>query len=154
MDEAKEIAHRNILLIIAYDGTNYYGWQTQAKGITIQKTIEDCLTKILQEKVKLIGSGRTDRGVHALDQVANFATYSKIETSSIQKGLNSLLPKDIVVKEAREVDINFHARFHARQKSYIYQIWPLRQDAVAGEVYTIRWSAVYRIGQRSHAFYP
>jgi tRNA pseudouridine38-40 synthase len=121
---------RNIKLIIQYDGTNYNGWQLQraknqklrAKTKTIQREIEKALRKILCEQVKLIGSGRTDAGVHALGQVANFITDSTMVPIRIKKGLNAILADDIVIKEAREVDIKFHARFCARSKIYRYTI--------------------------------
>ncbi|MFH1778144.1 MAG: tRNA pseudouridine(38-40) synthase TruA [Candidatus Omnitrophota bacterium] len=114
---------RNIRLVIEYDGTNYMGWQTQKKNLkTIQGTIEKVLREILQEKVNIIGSGRTDRGVHALGQVANFKTKSSILTSKLQQALNSLLPPDIVIKKAEDVGLEFHARFTVRSKIYRYTI--------------------------------
>lgn len=112
---------RNLKLTIAYDGTNYAGWQVQ-KLKTVQETIEKALEKILQEKVKLIASGRTDSGVHALGQVANFKTDSKLFPDNIQKALNSCLPKDIVVKKVEDVALEFHARYSATSKSYRYTI--------------------------------
>lgn len=114
---------RNIKLTIEYDGSSYSGWQTQRRGIkTIQRTIEEVLEKILSQKVKLIASGRTDAGVHALGQVANFKTHSSIPTHKLLHALNSLLPKDIAIKKVEDVDINFHSRFCARSKIYRYTI--------------------------------
>lgn len=131
---------RNIKLTIAYDGTNYAGWQVQkvkskapARGgsafggknqklKTVQETIEKALEKILQEKVKLTASGRTDSGVHAIGQVANFKTDSRLFPDNIQKALNSCLPKDIVVKKVEDVALEFHARYNATSKSYRYTI--------------------------------
>ncbi|MCM8757793.1 MAG: tRNA pseudouridine(38-40) synthase TruA, partial [Candidatus Omnitrophica bacterium] len=89
---------------------------------TVQKTIEDTLEKILCEKVKLIASGRTDSGVHALGQVANFKTNSSIPKYKLLYALNSLLPKDIVVKKVEDVDMDFHSRFSAISKIYRYTI--------------------------------
>lgn len=114
---------RNIKLVIEYDGTNYNGWQTQLKLPTIQKTIETCLSKITGgENIKIHGSGRTDSGVHSLGQVANFKTNSFLETSKIQKALNSILPKDITICKVKEVDDNFHAQFSCVSKIYQYNI--------------------------------
>ena len=113
---------KNIKLVLEYDGTNYLGWQRQAQGITIQEVIEDTLNKITSETITVIGSGRTDSGVHALAQVANFKTEGRMTSLQLQKALNSVLPKDIVVKEVSEVDINFHAQLDVKSKTYLYKI--------------------------------
>lgn len=113
---------RNIKLEIEYDGTDYSGWQTQRKCKTIQGTIEKALQKILQEKVRLIGSGRTDAGVHAQAQIANFKTNSKIPARNIQLALNALLPEDIVILKAKDAPLDFHARYNAKCKTYRYTI--------------------------------
>lgn len=113
---------RNIKLIIEYDGTDYHGWQYQPNARTIQGIMEERIGRIVNEKVGLSASGRTDAGVHALNQVANFRTSSGIPCEALQKGLNALLPYDIVVKEVSEVDGDFHSRFSSTGKVYIYQI--------------------------------
>jgi len=113
---------RNIRLLIEYDGANYQGWQVQPKGLTVQGMIEEKLTLITGEAVHLIGSGRTDSGVHAFGQVANFKTKSKLDVHSIQKALNSLLPPDIVIQKAEEVEEDFHARKQSKSKVYEYRI--------------------------------
>lgn len=115
---------RNLKLLIEYDGTSYCGWQiqTRTKKKSIQDTIEKALQRILQEKIKLIASGRTDAGVHAFSQVANFKTKSRIPLEKLQRGLNSLLPRDIVVKNIAEVRLDFHSRFCAKSKLYRYTI--------------------------------
>ncbi|PIQ88577.1 MAG: tRNA pseudouridine(38-40) synthase TruA [Candidatus Omnitrophica bacterium CG11_big_fil_rev_8_21_14_0_20_42_13] len=120
---------RNIKFTIEYDGTNYCGWQVQnrpkAEGRrpkTIQETIENVLKKIFQHKLELIASGRTDSGVHAIGQVANFKTGSKIPVLNIQRAVNSLLPQDISIKEARDAPLDFHSRFSAKSKTYRYLI--------------------------------
>jgi tRNA pseudouridine38-40 synthase len=113
---------RNIKLVIEYDGTNYHGWQIQPNAVSIQETIEDRLQKITQEEIRLIVAGRTDAGVHAVEQVANFPTNSRLEINNIQRGLNSLLPPDIAVKEISEVEQDFHARYSAKSKIYRYVI--------------------------------
>jgi tRNA pseudouridine38-40 synthase len=114
---------KNIKLTIQFDGTSYHGWQTQRSDRTVQKTIQDALSKILNISVKLHGSGRTDAGVHALGQVAHFATESDMGSKNLIKGVNSLLPPDIAVRKAEEVDPDFHSRFSAKSRIYWYLIW-------------------------------
>ena len=113
---------RNIRLLVEYDGTRYHGWQRQAEAVTIQQVLEESLNRLTGEKVALIGSGRTDAGVHARGQVANFRTASPIPLQAFHKGMNSLLPKDIAVLEAAEAEPSFHARKSARAKTYEYRI--------------------------------
>lgn len=113
---------RNIKLTIEYDGTAYHGWQIQPGLRTIQGEIKEQIAQITQQEVNLIGAGRTDAGVHALAQVANFQTESAIDLSALQRGLNSLLPPDIVITAEEEMEEGFHARFSARSKIYEYHI--------------------------------
>jgi len=114
---------RNLKMIIEYDGSGYHGWQRQLGRITIQQVLEESISTITQEDVRVIGSGRTDAGVHAMNQVANFVTNSTIGERNLLAGINSLLPPDIVIKKMMEVDAGFHARYHARSKVYVYQIY-------------------------------
>jgi len=113
---------RNIKLLIEYDGTNYHGWQRQPGLLTIQQVIEEAIEKITGGKTPLLGSGRTDAGVHALGQVANFKTDSNIELKNIDKALNSMLPDDIVILKAEEADFDFHSQYNSANKTYIYKI--------------------------------
>src|SRR4030042_1046953 len=113
---------RTIKLLIEYDGTNYLGWQVQARGLTIQGMIEEKLKLLTGESVRLIGSGRTDAGAHAFGQVAHFKTRSEMDLRSIQRALNSLLPHDIVIKGVEEAGEDFHARKQAKSKVYEYRI--------------------------------
>ena len=113
---------RNIRLLLEYDGTRYHGWQRQKNAETIQALVETALARLTGEEVRLIGSGRTDAGVHALGQAANFHTMSRIPLKAFHEGLNSLLPWDIAVLEAQEADPKFHARKAARAKTYEYRI--------------------------------
>ena len=113
---------RNIMLTIEYDGTNYAGWQRQPEDLTVQEVIESSLGEITGEEVVIYGSGRTDSGVHALGQVANFNTESRITAEQFQKGLNSVLPKDISILKSQEVPEDFHAQFSAKGKVYIYKV--------------------------------
>ncbi len=114
---------RNIKLTISYDGTNYHGWQTQLNVPTIQETIENAIEVVTKQKVDLTGSGRTDRGVHALGQVANFISDNKIPEDKIKIALNANLPKDIRIIDSKEVTLNFNSRFDAHDKTYMYQIY-------------------------------
>jgi tRNA pseudouridine38-40 synthase len=113
---------RNIKLLIEYDGTNYQGWQVQLKGPTIQGILEEKLGLLTGESIRLVGSGRTDAGVHALGQVAHFKTQSQMDARSIQRALNSLLPSGIVIQKIEEVEEGFHARKHCKSKVYEYRI--------------------------------
>ncbi len=113
---------RNIRLLVAYDGTDFQGWQRQPSAPTVQSCLETTIEKIVGEQVKVVGSGRTDAGVHALNQVANFKTNSPIPCEGLRKALNDLLPPTVRVKQADEVSEAFHARFDARSKTYRYRI--------------------------------
>jgi len=113
---------RNLRLTLEYDGTRYHGWQRQKNAVSIQEVIETALGRITGEKVRLIGSGRTDAGVHARGQVAHFLTASRAPLRAFVQGLNSLLPPDIAVLEAAEMPLTFHARYDARWKTYEYCI--------------------------------
>jgi tRNA pseudouridine38-40 synthase len=112
----------NIKLILSYDGSLYHGWQRQDNGVTIQGVIEEKIEAMTGEPVTLIASGRTDAGVHALNQVCNFTTRSRIDPKAIKAGLNSMLPDDIVVTGAQYVPMEFHARYSVRSKVYEYRI--------------------------------
>ena len=113
---------RNIKLTIEYDGTNYHGWQIQPNAITIQAAIQDALAKIIKTQIPIIGAGRTDTGVHAAGQVANFHTHSQMSLIAFQKALNATLPRDIVIIDVEEVPPGFHARFSAVSRTYRYTI--------------------------------
>lgn len=113
---------RNIKLLIEYDGTNYHGWQVQPNYLTIQEVLEEKIAMMTQHPVRLIASGRTDAGVHALGQVANFKTSVQISSEGFWHGLNSLLPPDIIIKSVEEVEAHFHAQYAAKRKTYRYLI--------------------------------
>ncbi len=119
----------NIKLIIQYEGTNYIGWQKQPKGNSIQGgEIEKAIKQITGEEINLIGSGRTDSGVHAIGQVANFHTNSSIPPDRFMYALNSKLPEDISIVKSEKVAEDFHARYDAIGKRYKYLIYnhPIR----------------------------
>lgn len=113
---------RNIKLTIEYDGKCYNGWQKQPDKLNIQGEIEKAIYNITQEEVDLIGSGRTDAGVHALGQVANFKTNSALPIEKLALAINSQLKSSIIIKKAEEVDERFHSRYTAKQKTYRYII--------------------------------
>ncbi|MBN2178178.1 MAG: tRNA pseudouridine(38-40) synthase TruA [Deltaproteobacteria bacterium] len=114
---------RNIKITVEYDGTGYHGWQRQPNGISIQEVLENNLALITNGTVRLIGSGRTDTGVHAVGQVANFKTETATECQGLLKGINSLLPPDVAVIDVIDVGDEFHARYSAKSKVYIYKIY-------------------------------
>ncbi len=115
---------RNIKLVVEYDGTDFVGWQIQQQGRTVQQEITSILRQILQEDVNVIGAGRTDSGVHARGQVANFRTNSPLTPETLLNALNGLLPRDICIHAAEEVPEEFHARFDAKERTYRYFIAP------------------------------
>ena len=114
---------RNIKITIEYDGSRYKGFQRlKDNDNTIQGKIEAVLSKMADEKIEIIGSGRTDMGVHAYNQVANFKTNSSLSVRNIYDYLNNYLPEDIVIKSVEEVDERFHSRYNVKQKVYLYKI--------------------------------
>lgn len=114
---------KRILLIIEYDGTNYCGWQKQPNVKTVQGEIEDAIYRAIGEKVEIFGSGRTDAGVHGLHQTAHFDLAVPVPISKLKDIINNVLPADIVIKSAEEVDSEFHARFSIKKKCYLYKIY-------------------------------
>ncbi len=114
---------KRYLMIFSYDGTNYKGYQKQPKQKTVQGELEKALKKINNnQKVEVVASGRTDAGVHALNQKAHFDLDMEITTDKLRMGLNSLIPNDIYIKSIEEVAKTFHARFNVKAKEYIYII--------------------------------
>ena len=114
---------RYFKLIIAYDGTDFHGWQIQANKPTIQGEIVNVLRHVTQENVQLHGAGRTDAGVHALGQVGSFRTQSTLSASEFQRALNALLPPTIRIAAAEEVGPDFNARWSARGKTYRFRLY-------------------------------
>jgi tRNA pseudouridine38-40 synthase len=132
---------RNIRVTIEYDGTDFWGWQIQRKGRCVQGVLQDALFKLLQEKVNVIAAGRTDSGVHARGQVANFRTNSQRDLKIIFKALNNLTPEDIIIHDILEVPVEFNARFDALERTYRYYI-SLRPLAI-GKRYC--WYCYYKL---------
>ena len=113
---------RNIKLTIEYDGTNYLGWQKQKNGVTIQEELQNAIFKVTNENIDLIGSSRTDSGVHAKGFVANFKTNSRVPAERFREALNIKLPSDIVIVKSELVEDTFHARYNSKGKTYEYII--------------------------------
>jgi len=113
---------RKLKILVEYEDTRYHGWQCQSNGLAIQEVLQKTLKKITQEKKSVVGSGRTDAGVHAEGQVAHFFTASRMNPREFLKAFNSLLPPDIVIKKVEEVDSKFHAQKLASRKIYRYTI--------------------------------
>lgn len=113
---------KNLRLEIEYIGENYNGWQIQPGRPTVQQAIEDAVFKITGKRTVIYGSGRTDSGVHALAQVANFKTESHLTILQMQRALNSVLPDDITVSKVKEVPVKFHSQYDSKSKIYVYTI--------------------------------
>ena len=113
----------NILLKISYDGTNYSGFQIQPNAPTIQACLEDALSFLAKERIRVTAAGRTDAGVHAKGQVVNFKSRISVPIEKLPVALNSILPRDIRVEMAQLVEDSFHARYSAIEKTYSYQVY-------------------------------
>ena len=114
---------RNLLVTIAYDGTEYHGWQVQPNGITVQQAVQDAVEKIIQKRENIVGCSRTDSGVHANNFCFNMRTESPIDSYRFVGAMNAVLPDDIAVKDCVEVPVDFHARYDCKGKEYVYKIW-------------------------------
>lgn len=147
--QSLKLIMRSLKLTLAYDGTNYVGWQRQANGLSVQQVVEEALAPIEpgDRPPTVVGAGRTDAGVHALGQVASVNLASDLAASAVQGALNARLPSDIRVLGAVEAPLGFHAQFHAKGKAYRYRVvttpvlspfdrgfvwhWPMRHDLAA-----------------------
>jgi len=134
---------RNLKLTIEYDGSSYYGWQIQKDKPTIQGKIKEALEKILRESVNIIGASRTDAGVHALGQVANFKTERNFPEEKLKRALNAILPHDIAIVSVDEVPLDFDSRRWATGKRYRYRIF--NRDTPSPFEYKRSWFIPYRI---------
>jgi tRNA pseudouridine38-40 synthase len=140
---------KNIRLILEYDGTRYHGWQRQTSLPTLQKLLEEKIETMTGEAVNLIASGRTDTGVHALHQVANFKTHTHLNPSIIRKGLNALLPADIFIKQAEIVPLDFNSRYSAKRKTYEYRILNREEPDIFLRSYAWHIAADLNLGKMS-----
>ena len=126
-EERAGVGLRNLKLIVEYDGTEFTGYQSQGKGErTVQSVLQEAVEKIVNHPVVLQGAGRTDTGVHALGQVVSFKTTGRVPTGRVAIAVNSVLPPDLAVASAEEVDLDFHARFSAKSRTYGYLVWTRR----------------------------
>jgi tRNA pseudouridine38-40 synthase len=140
---------RNLRLRLAYDGTGFHGWQRQPNLPTVQACIEGTVGRVVGEPVKLFASGRTDAGVHALDQVANFTTSCPIPEANLQKALNDILPPDVRVRAVDEVALDFHARYAVRSKTYRYRI--LQAGVCSPFMWRFVWHYAHHLDRRRMA---
>ena len=127
--------NKNFKITIEYDGTPFSGWQIQNNRITVQGEIEKSLSRILNQKIKINGSGRTDAGVHALGQTANFHAATSISCSDLKKGVNSIINGPIVIRKCETVHHDFHARYNAVSKEYHYHILNRSDPCAVGKNY-------------------
>ncbi|MFC1548970.1 tRNA pseudouridine(38-40) synthase TruA [Candidatus Omnitrophota bacterium] len=134
---------RNIKLTITYDGTDYRGWQVQKNGQTVQEEMERAVKKVFGKRHRIYGASRTDAGVHAEQQVANFKVSSNIPIKSVQPALNAALPENIVVTGAEEVPVDFNSRFDAKSKLYRYRIINKKHRDPFAEKYS--WRVSYQL---------
>ena len=134
---------KNIKITLAYDGTNYHGWQIQSNGITVQSVIEKSLERLFKRKIKVVGQGRTDTGVHAIGQVASFEipaiALKNMKIPQIKDALNSVLPQDIAVTDVKSVSLDFHPRFDARERVYRYVVCNDHNKHVFGQMNFYRY---------------
>ena len=131
---------RTLKLLLAYDGTSYVGWQRQAEGVSVQGLLEDALVRIEGHPVTVVGSGRTDAGVHALGQVASITIEHPIPTNELHRALNAMLPAEVRVREVEEAPQGFHARYAARGKTYRYAL-------LQGEASPFLFRYAWHVGQ-------
>lgn len=127
---------KRVKLTVAYDGTNYCGWQVQPNGLAVQEVLNRCLSEFLGEQITTIGASRTDAGVHALGNVAVFDTEARMPADRISYALNTRLPEDIKIRESREVPLDFHPRFQQTVKTYEYKIYNQRFPDPTRRLYT------------------
>ena len=133
--ESPDNPTKNFKIIVAYDGTDFFGWQRQTDKPTIQGELERIASMILNQDIKIHGSGRTDAGVHARSQVAHFHANTRLAPDIIQKGINSLMSAPIVIHDCRLAAPDFHAQYHVRSKEYRYYILNREIPAAIGRDY-------------------
>jgi tRNA pseudouridine38-40 synthase len=145
------IVHR---MTLAYDGTDYLGWQLQPQGPTIQSRLQEALANMAGEPITVVGAGRTDAGVHAQGQVAHFELPTPVPPSGLLKGLNSMLPEDIRILDVEPAPADFHARYSARSKTYRYFLdvapvaSPFRCRYTLHHPYPLDWEAMSKAAER------
>lgn len=149
---------KRVKLTVAYDGTNYCGWQIQPNGLAVQEVLNRCLSELLGEPIVTVGASRTDAGVHALGNVVVFDTNARMPGEKISYALNTRLPEDIRIQDSGEVPLDFHPRFQETVKTYEYKIYNSRFPDPTKRLYTyfyyypldvekMREGAAYLIGE-------
>ena len=128
----QEVKKKRVRLVVAYDGTNYHGWQIQKNGITIESELNHTLSELLREPIQVIGASRTDSGVHALGNIAVFDTVNPMPAEKISYALNARLPEDIRIQKSEQVAADWHPRYCESKKTYEYRIY-------RGELPIIPW---------------
>jgi len=141
----------NYKLTLSYDGTAFSGWQRQPGKRTVQGALEDALARIAGTKIPVIGAGRTDAGVHARGQVANFKAWLRLERDELRRALNAILPEDVRVLSVRRAPREFHARKMARAKVYEYRIWNSPRISPFVLRYALHWPFPLDIGKMEEA---
>ena len=132
---------KRVRLIIAYDGTNYCGWQVQINGITVEEVLNKALKDLLNEEIAVIGASRTDSGVHAMGNVAVFDTETRIPAEKISFALNQRLPNDIRIQKSDEVPLDWHPRYRDSTKTYEYKILLPARGSARDRPWTSRWGS-------------
>jgi tRNA pseudouridine38-40 synthase len=136
----------NYKIVIEYDGLKFNGWQKQKNSQnTIQEKLEDAISTVLKENINIIGAGRTDAGVSAMGQVANFKSQIKINNGNFLHSINSILPPEITVKNIKKVPLNFHSRFSAKKREYIYQITTAKKSISRKYFYRLTYNINFNI---------
>ena len=127
---------KRVKLTVAYDGTNYCGWQVQPNGLAVQEVLNRCLSELLKTKIEVIGASRTDAGVHALGNVAVFDTEARMPAEKFSYALNTRLPQDIRIQNSCQVPDDFHPRFQETVKTYEYKIYNRKFPDPTKRLYT------------------
>ena len=142
---------QNYKLSLSYDGTDFYGWQRQPDKRTIQGVLEESLTKITRKKIHVAGAGRTDAGVHAQEQVANFKANLSLKDDELFRALNSFLPNEVRVNSLKKVDADFHARKLVKSKIYQYRIINSPIISPFLQRYALQWSSPLKVNLMKEA---
>jgi tRNA pseudouridine38-40 synthase len=142
---------QNYKLSLSYDGTDFYGWQRQPDKRTIQGVLEESLAKITRKKINIIGAGRTDAGVHAQEQVANFKANLSLKDEELFRALNSLLPDEVRINTLEKLYMDFHARKMAKSKIYQYRIFNSPIISPFLQRYALQWSSPLRLSSMKEA---
>lgn len=132
---------RTVRMTVQYDGTEFAGFQIQANQRTVQQVLEAAAYQVTGERIRVVGAGRTDAGVHATGQVVSFSTASTLDPTVLRRAFNAVLPADVVVVEAADAPPGFHARFSARSREYRYTIWNAPERLAIGRQFAYHWRA-------------